>query len=95
MAFGDNDGAIGYLVGEENRGIEYMFTMMNNARLRVGLQGLAIAERAYQQARDYARDRVQSRAAGRAGEPVADHPPSRRAPDADDHAGPDRGVPAP
>jgi len=64
MAFGDDAGAVGYLVGEENRGVEYMFTMMNNARMFIGLQGLAIAERAYQQARDYARDRVQGREAG-------------------------------
>jgi len=61
MAFGDNGGAVGYLVGQENRGIEYMFTMMNNARLGVGIQGVAIAERAYQQARDYAKTRVQSK----------------------------------
>lgn len=61
MAYGDNDGAIGYLIGEENRGIEYMFTMMNTARLGVGVEGVAIAERAYQQARDYAIDRVQGR----------------------------------
>ena len=55
MAYGDNGGAVGYLVGEENRGLEYMFTMMNIARLSVGLQGLSIAERAYQMALDYAR----------------------------------------
>ena len=61
MAYGDNGGAIGYLVGEENRGLAYMFTMMNHARLGVGLEGVAIAERAYQQAREYARQRVQSR----------------------------------
>ncbi|MGO8869485.1 MAG: acyl-CoA dehydrogenase [Alphaproteobacteria bacterium] len=61
MAFGDERGAVGYLVGEENRGLAYMFTMMNNARLGVGLEGVAIAERAYQQARDYAKSRVQSR----------------------------------
>ena len=61
MAFGDNGGATGFLVGQENRGIEYMFTMMNNARLGVGIQGVAIAERAYQQARDYAKTRVQSK----------------------------------
>ena len=81
MAFGDNDGAVGYLVGEENRGIEYMFTMMNNARMGVGLQGVAISERAYQQARDYARTRVQSRdMADAKGEPVAiiRHPDVRR-----------------
>ena len=50
MAYGDNGGAVGYLVGEENRGLEYMFTMMNIARLSVGLQGVGIAERAYQMA---------------------------------------------
>ena len=64
MAFGDNDGAIGYLVGEENRGLEYMFTMMNIERLGVGLEGVGIAERAYQQARAYARERIQSRKLG-------------------------------
>jgi len=64
MSFGDNEGAIGYLVGEENKGIQCMFTMMNNARLNVGLQGVGIAERAYQQARNFARERVQSRAMG-------------------------------
>lgn len=81
MAYGDNGGAIGYLVGEENRGIEYMFTMMNNARLGVGLQGVAIAERAYQQAVDYAKGRVQSRAlTGKDPNPVAiiQHPDVRR-----------------
>lgn len=64
MLYGENDGAVGYLVGEENRGIEYMFTMMNNARLAVGLEGVAIAERAYQRARAYAEDRSQGRAVG-------------------------------
>ena len=59
MQFGETDGAIGYLVGQENQGIDIMFGMMNHARLAVGLQGLAISERAYQQARTYARDRVQ------------------------------------
>ncbi|MEM9469467.1 MAG: acyl-CoA dehydrogenase, partial [Pseudomonadota bacterium] len=59
MQFGDKDGAIGYLVGEENQGLKYMFTMMNNARLSVGLQGVAIAERAYQHALMYAKDREQ------------------------------------
>jgi len=81
MAYGDNGGAVGFLVGEENRGIEYMFTMMNNARLSVGIQGVAIAERAYQQARDYARDRVQSKdVADAKGQPVAiiRHPDVRR-----------------
>ncbi len=61
MSYGDNGGAVGFLIGEENRGLACMFTMMNNARLCVGLEGVAIAERAYQQARDYARERVQSR----------------------------------
>ena len=61
MSFGGNGGAVGYLVGEEGRGLSYMFTMMNNARLSVGIQGLAIAERAYQQAAAFARTRVQSK----------------------------------
>jgi alkylation response protein AidB-like acyl-CoA dehydrogenase len=61
MAYGDNGGATGFLVGEENRGLHYMFTMMNTARLGVGLEGVAIAERAYQRARDYARQRIQGR----------------------------------
>ena len=80
MAYGDNDGAVGYLVGEENRGIEYMFTMMNNARLSVGLQGVAIAERAYQQARDFAMTRVQGRAMGNgaAAATIIHHPDVRR-----------------
>ncbi len=61
MSFGDDGGAVGYLVGEEGRGLSYMFTMMNNARLSVGIQGLAIAERAYQQAAAFAKTRVQSK----------------------------------
>ncbi|MSP87546.1 MAG: acyl-CoA dehydrogenase [Alphaproteobacteria bacterium] len=64
MSYGDNGGAVGTLVGEEGRGLEYMFTMMNNARLSVGIQGVAMGERAYQQARAYARSRVQSRELG-------------------------------
>ncbi|MEO0411640.1 MAG: acyl-CoA dehydrogenase family protein [Pseudomonadota bacterium] len=60
MSFGDNDACVGYLIGEENRGMACMFTMMNNARIAVGLQGVAIAERAYQHALSYARERVQS-----------------------------------
>jgi alkylation response protein AidB-like acyl-CoA dehydrogenase len=64
MAFGDGGGAWGELVGEPHRGLEYMFTMMNNARLSVGLQGVAIAERAYQRALAYARARVQGRELG-------------------------------
>jgi alkylation response protein AidB-like acyl-CoA dehydrogenase len=81
LAFGDNGGAVGYLVGEENRGMECMFTMMNNARLNVGLQGVAIAERAYQHARDFARQRVQGRpvTAKAAGTyPIIHHPDVRR-----------------
>ena len=61
LQYGDKGGAIGYLVGEENRGLEYMFIMMNAARYAVGVQGIALAERAYQKAVQYARDRVQSR----------------------------------
>ena len=61
LQFGDNDGAIGYLVGEENRGLEYMFIMMNAARFAVGIQGIALSDRAYQKAVGYARDRVQSK----------------------------------
>ena len=61
LQFGDQGGAVSYLVGEENRGLEYMFIMMNAARFGVGVQGIALAERAYQQAVAYARERVQSR----------------------------------
>ena len=64
LAFGDGQGAVGWLVGEAHRGLEYMFTMMNMARLSVGLEGLAIAERAYQQALAFAHERVQGRIAG-------------------------------
>ncbi len=81
MAYGDNEGAIGYLVGEECRGMEQMFTMMNSARLFVGVQGVAIAERAYQQALAFSRERVQGRALGsKDGQPVAiiEHPDVRR-----------------
>jgi alkylation response protein AidB-like acyl-CoA dehydrogenase len=80
MSYGDNSGAVGELVGEENRGIEYMFTMMNNARLSVGVEGPAIAERAYQQARDYAKMRVQGRAVDGADSsvPIIRHPDVRR-----------------
>ncbi len=81
LAYGDTDGAVGYLVGEENRGLEYMFTMMNLARHAVGVEGLAIGERAYQQALAYARERVQGRPIGsgtaeRA--PIIHHPDVRR-----------------
>jgi alkylation response protein AidB-like acyl-CoA dehydrogenase len=81
MAFGENDGAIGYLVGEANRGLACMFTMMNHARLNVGLEGVAISERAYQQARGYARERVQSRPIGATAGPsvsIIRHPDVRR-----------------
>jgi hypothetical protein len=64
LAFGDAGGAVGTLVGEANRGLEYMFIMMNAARFAVGLQGVAIGERAYQQALDYARGRIQGTEAG-------------------------------
>lgn len=75
MSFGENQGAIGYLVGQEHQGIMAMFTMMNNARQGVGLQGLAIAERAYQQALDYAKDRVQGMSADRSKRaPIIEHP---------------------
>jgi hypothetical protein len=61
LQYGDRGGAVAYLVGQENRGLEYMFVMMNAARFGVGVQGIALAERAYQKAVQYARDRVQSR----------------------------------
>ncbi len=61
LSYGDQGGAVGSLIGEPGRGLEYMFSMMNNARQSVGLQGLAIAERAYQQAREYAKTRIQSK----------------------------------
>lgn len=81
LAYGDEAGAVGYLVGEENRGLEYMFTMMNLARHAVGVEGLAIAERAYQQALAYARERIQGRPLGtdpseRAA--IIEHPDVRR-----------------
>ena len=66
MSFGDAGGATGYLIGEANQGMRYMFTMMNTARLSVGLQGLSIAERAYQDALRYAQERKQGRAVGAA-----------------------------
>jgi alkylation response protein AidB-like acyl-CoA dehydrogenase len=78
MAFGDNDGAVGYLVGKENQGMEYMFTMMNNARISIGLEGVAISERAYQLARDYARERVQGKTAGNGNGAIIGHPDVRR-----------------
>ena len=83
MSYGDNEGAVGYLVGPEHGGMRAMFTMMNNARLSVGLQGLSLTERAYQQAREYALTRKQGRAIGAElppGEssPIVDHADVRR-----------------
>ncbi len=80
LQYGDHGGAIGYLVGEENRGLEYMFIMMNAARFAVGMQGIAVAERAYQKAVSYARDRVQSRDLAGSPGPVAiiHHPDVKR-----------------
>jgi acyl-CoA dehydrogenase len=81
MIFGDNGGAVSYLIGQENAGMACMFTMMNRARLAVGLQGVGIAERATQQALAYARERKQGREAGtKPGEmaPIIAHPDVRR-----------------
>ena len=81
LQFGDHGGAVGQLVGQENRGLEYMFIMMNAARYAVGVQGIALAERAYQKAVAYARDRVQSRpvdgSLSKAG-PIIHHPDVQR-----------------
>ncbi len=79
MSYGDDEGAIGFLIGEKNRGLEYMFTMMNLARHAVGVEGLAIAERAYQHALEYARQRVQGTAIGsRDRVAIIQHPDVRR-----------------
>ena len=81
MSFGDNEGAIGYLIGEEQGGMKAMFTMMNNARLAVGLEGLAIAERAYQAALTYAQERVQGSRLDKGSlrpAPIIDHPDVQR-----------------
>ncbi|MFM0219975.1 MULTISPECIES: acyl-CoA dehydrogenase [Paraburkholderia] len=81
LQFGDHGGAIGHLIGEENRGLEYMFIMMNAARFAVGMQGVGVSDRAYQKAVAYAKDRVQSRPVdGSAKQPVAiiQHPDVRR-----------------
>ena len=89
------DGATGWLVGEPNRGMPAMFTMMNEARLGVGMQGLALAEVAYQNAAAYAKDRCRAARLSGAESPRqarrSDHRPSRRAPHADDHARLQRG----
>ena len=81
LSYGDNGGAVGYLIGEENHGMAYMFTMMNQARLGVGLEGLSLIERAYQQSLEYAMVRKQGRAPGApAGEssPIIQHPDVKR-----------------
>jgi len=81
MQMGDQGGAIGYLIGEENRGMQCMFTMMNQARLGVGLEGVGIADRAYQQALAYAQERKQGRAIGSTGtgsDPIIKHPDVQR-----------------
>ncbi|MFO1294913.1 MAG: acyl-CoA dehydrogenase [Rubrivivax sp.] len=81
LQYGDHGGAVAYLVGQENRGLEYMFVMMNAARFGVGIQGIALAERAYQQAVAYARERVQSRPADGSlnkAAPIIHHPDVRR-----------------
>lgn len=81
MSYGDDGNCVGYLIGDENKGMACMFTMMNSARLNVGVQGLAIAERAYQQAVEYARDRKQGQGPGMPkGEmaPIINHADVRR-----------------
>jgi alkylation response protein AidB-like acyl-CoA dehydrogenase len=81
MSMGDDGGAIGFLVGEENRGMACMFTMMNQARLAVGIEGVGIAERAYQQALAYAQERKQGRGAGsgtKGSDPIIVHPDVKR-----------------
>ena len=79
LNYGDSGGAVGYLVGQENRGLACMFTMMNLARLQVGIQGLAVSERAYQAARDFAKERVQGQLPGvRESARIIQHPDVRR-----------------
>jgi alkylation response protein AidB-like acyl-CoA dehydrogenase len=78
MSFGDNEGAIGYLVGEPNRGLFAMFTMMNEARQNVGLQGLAVTERSYQQALAWAKDRLQGTRKDGSRYPIVEFPDVRR-----------------
>ena len=81
LQFGDNGGAIGQLIGEENRGLEYMFIMMNAARFAVGMQGVGISDAAYQKAVEYAKDRVQSRpvdGSARKSVAIIQHPDVRR-----------------
>src|SRR5258706_4452431 len=81
MAYGEKDGATGYIVGEPHRGLEYMFIMMNAARLSVGLEGVAVAERSYQRALAWSRERLQGKPAGVAGaktSPIVQHPDVKR-----------------
>ncbi len=81
LQYGDHGGAVGYIVGQENRGLEYMFIMMNAARYAVGTQGIAVAERSYQQAVAFAKDRVQSRPVDgsiNASAPIIHHPDVKR-----------------
>ncbi len=81
LQYGDHGGAVGYLVGQENRGLEYMFIMMNAARYAVGMQGIAVAERAYQKAVQFAKDRVQSRPVDgsmNTSAPIIHHPDVKR-----------------
>ncbi|MGE5089797.1 MAG: acyl-CoA dehydrogenase [Candidatus Levyibacteriota bacterium] len=82
LAYGDHGGATGYLVGQENRGLEYMFIMMNLARFSVGMEGVGLSDRAYQRAVAYARERVQGRPVGSdrgtRGAPIIEHPDIRR-----------------
>ena len=80
MSFGDGEGALGWIIGQANRGLEYMFIMMNEARFGVGVQGIGIGERAYQQALAFARERVQGRdtVTGAVGQPIVNHPDVKR-----------------
>ncbi|TAN09097.1 MAG: acyl-CoA dehydrogenase [Burkholderiaceae bacterium] len=81
LQYGDHGGAVGYLVGQENSGLKYMFIMMNSARYSVGVQGIAVAERAYQKAAEYAKERVQSRpvdGSAKSGVTIVHHPDVRR-----------------
>jgi acyl-CoA dehydrogenase len=78
MVYGDNEGATGYLIGEENKGLACMFTMMNLARLAVGVEGVAIGEAAYQHALAYARERRQGRANGKESAAIIQHPDVKR-----------------
>ncbi|MBT5186412.1 MAG: acyl-CoA dehydrogenase, partial [Kordiimonadaceae bacterium] len=80
MAYGEKEDCVGYLLGEENKGMSAMFTMMNNARLSIGVQGIGCSERAYQMALDYAKERVQGKSVktGNKKAPIIEHPDVRR-----------------